>query len=146
MSTASKNFRDWFSARSGLSAADVERLETWIVDLAEKLRGPASKDAVGYRVGDSRAIAIHRNGCWHDFTADKSGHGALSLLVHLHQGDEQAAFETAKDWLAGHGGDGRLGRASGVDEDEDGAEAEATDDAWRTAHIETLWQCAEAIA
>ena len=140
MNTGNRNFRDSFSARSGLAAVDLARLDTWIIDLAEQLRGPACEDASGFRIGASRSIAIHRNGCWHDFAADKSGYGALSLLVHLHQDDEQAAFKAAKEWLAGHGGDGRLGR---VDEDEDDAEAEAADDAWRTAYVETWWRRAD---
>jgi hypothetical protein len=127
----------------GLSAADLARLDTWIVDIAEELRGPAQDAGNGdWRVGDGRALVIHRDGCWHDFSADKSAYGALSLLVHLHHGDGQAALKAAKAWLAGHSGDGRLSRA---DEDEDDAEAEAVDDAWRTAYVETLWQCAEAI-
>ena len=75
-----------------------------------------------------------------DFAADKSGYGALSLLAHLYQGDEQAALKTAKGWLAGHAGDRRLGRA---DEDEDDTEAEAADDAWRTAYVDTWWRRAD---
>ena len=49
MSTGNRNFRDSFSARSGLSAVDVERLNSWSVDIGEELHGPACKDASGYR-------------------------------------------------------------------------------------------------
>ena len=131
------------NAHSGLSAADSARLDTWTVDIAEQLRGPAHQDTDGFRVGDDRALIIHHNGCWFDFAAGTGGHGALGLLAHLHRDDRQAALEAAKNWLASHSDDGRLGRTGGDDEEIEDTEAMAADDAQRTTYVETLWRCAE---
>jgi hypothetical protein len=132
----------------GLSAEDASRLDSWTIEIAGKHLGAANEEANGeWRVGDNRRVIIHRNGCWHDFLAEKTGHGALSLLTHLHHDDAEAGLEAARAWLAQHEGEGQLGRASGEDEDEDGedAEARAANDAWRAAYVETLSQCAVAI-
>jgi hypothetical protein len=125
----------------GLSAADIARLDTWLLDIAEQLRGQFHPDTDGFRSGN-RALLIHHNCCWFDFTADAGNHGALSLLAHLHRDDWQAAIEFAKNWLANHSGEGRLGRVDGDNEELD-AEATEADDVQRTAYIETLWRCAE---
>ena len=135
------------SAAHGFSAEDVARIDSWILEIAAKqLGGVAPEEANGgWRVGDNRRLVIHRNGCWHDYVDEKTGHGALSLLAYLHHDDAEAALETAQAWLAQHKGDGQLGRANGDGEDEEDAEAIAADDAWRAAYIETLWQYAVAI-
>jgi hypothetical protein len=130
----------------GISAGDLARLDTWTVEIAANYLGTVSKEANGdHRAGPNRALIVHPNGCWHDFAADKSGHGALSLLVHLIGGDEQSVADAARTWLSQHEGDGGLGRANGDDEEE-GAEEIAADDAQRTAYVETLWTHAGPIA
>ena len=61
----------------------------------------AQEQASGdYRIGANRALVIHPNGCWHDFSASKGGYGALELLVHLRGGICQLALETAHEWLS----------------------------------------------
>jgi hypothetical protein len=129
----------------GLSAEDTVRLDTWLVEIADKHLGEARPEASGgWRAGDSQALVIHRNACWHDFRAGETGHGGLSLLAHLHSDDRETALEAAREWLARHTGDGQLGRAdwdSGLRGEKD-AEATAVHDAWRTAFVETLWGCA----
>src|SRR5580693_5976111 len=121
------------SASHGFSAEDEARIDSWIVEIAAKqLGGVAPEEANGeWRVGDNRRLVIHRNGCWHDYVDEKTGHGALSLLAYLHHDDAEAALEAAQAWLAQHKGDGQLGRANGDGEDEEEAEAIAADDAWR---------------
>jgi hypothetical protein len=137
------------SAAHGFSAEDVARIDSWIIEIAAKhLGGVVREEAHGeWRVGDDRRLVVHQNGCWHDFLADKTSHGTLSLLAHLLRDDVEAALRTARAWLAQHNGDGQLGGDSGGDENQVGEDAEAiaTDDAWRKAHVQTLWQCAEVI-
>jgi hypothetical protein len=129
-----------------LSAEDSSRLDSWTIEIAARDLGAVNEEAKGeWRVGDNRRLVIHRNGCWHDFLAEKTGHGALSLLTHLHPDDAGAGLDAAKAWLAQHEGDGQLGRGSDDDEDEEDAEALAADDAWRTAYVETLLLRAEVI-
>jgi hypothetical protein len=131
--------------RSGFSAADVGRLNSWMIEIAEDARGEKYEESGGdWRFGPNRALIVHANGCWHDFSADKGGHCALSLLAHLHGGDEAGAT-AATAWLSNHTGDGRLGRVDGKDDEAD-AEAIAADDAHRIAYVEALWNRAEPIA
>ena len=128
-------------AQPGLPAADVARLDTWSIEIAEAMLGAAQQQASGdYRIGANRALVIHPNGCWHDFSASKGGYGALELLVHLRGGICQLALETAHEWLSTHECDGRLGGVNGDDE------GEGADDAQRVAYIETLWNRADPIA
>ena len=136
------------AAAHGLSAEEVTCLDSWSIEIAAKDLGDVNEEANGeWRVGGNRRLVIHRNGCWHDFLHEKTGHGALSLLTHLHHGDAQAALEVAQAWLTQHKGDGELGRASGDDEDDNGEDAQAiaADDAWHIAYVDTFWRRAEAI-
>lgn len=117
-----------------LSASDVARLDSWTLELAAQVRGDGREETSGgWRFGANDALIVHPNGYWHDFSADVSGHGALSLLAHLH-GDDQAGVDVARTWLAQNPGDGRLGRDNAADEDDPersilDAEAEAFIDA-----------------
>jgi Protein of unknown function (DUF3631)/Toprim domain len=131
-------------ALSVCSAEDTARLNTWLVEIADKHLGPIHQEANGaWRFGDSHALVLHRNGCWHDFRSGDSGHGALSLLVHLHRDEGETALKVARDWLATHSGDGQLGRDEGDDDRRnEKAETTAADDAWRSSYVETLWECA----
>jgi hypothetical protein len=128
----------------GLSAEDTARLDSWLIEIADKHLGPIHQEANGaWRFGDSHALLLHRNGCWHDFRTGDSGHGALSLLVHLHRHDGETALKVARDWLATHSRDGQLGRDEGDDDrGNEKAETTAADDAWRSTYVETLWGCA----
>jgi hypothetical protein len=132
----------------GLSAEDTARLDTWLVEIADKHLGEVRPEASGgWRAGDSQALVIHRNACWHDFRVGETGHGGLSLLAHLHPDHAETALKAARDWLARHSGDGQLGRTGSDDGlgDERETEATAVDAAWRTAFVETLWGRAEPI-
>ena len=121
------------SAAHGFSAEDVARIDSWIVEIAAKhLGGVAPEEAnAEWRVGNNRRLVIHRNGCWHDFVDETTGHGALSLLAHLHHDDADAALEAAQG-LAGptqgrRAARPRRWRRRGRRD----AEAIAADDAWR---------------
>ena len=59
----------------------------------------------------------------------------LSLL----RGSDEAAQSAARAWLAGHAGDGRLGRSQGDDESED----PSADDAGRAAYVKGLLDYAQ---
>jgi hypothetical protein len=130
----------------GLSAEDASRLDSWAIEIASKHLGAVNREAKGeWRAGDNRRLVIHRNGYWHDYLAEKTGHGALSLLTHLHHNDAEAGLDAAKVWLAQHEGNGQLNRASDDDDYEEDGEAVSADDAWRTAYVETLLQRAQVI-
>jgi hypothetical protein len=84
-----------------MSAAEVARLDTWMLEIAAQARGDGREEASGdWRFGDNDALIVHLSGFWHDFSADEAGHGALSLLAHLRGGAEGANI--ARAWLAQH--------------------------------------------
>jgi hypothetical protein len=120
-----------------LTAAEIVRLDSWAVDLAEEARGSVHDAGHGdWRIGDSRALIIHP-GCWFfDFSVGKGGRGAVALIQFLHDVGEDEARKIARQWLANHPGEGRL--AHELDDDEDAQRS--ADDAQRTAKIETLWE------
>ena len=68
----------------GLSAAEFERLTTWMPEIAGAVLGPIQPDGDGFRVGDNRALVINADASFHDFRDGKHGHGPLALLRHLH--------------------------------------------------------------
>jgi hypothetical protein len=120
-----------------LTAAEIARLETWAVEIAEEALGPvhdAGHD--DWRVGVSRALVIHPGALFYDFGAGKGGRGSLALIEFLHNVDKDGARKIARKWLTEHAGDGRLSHES---EDYDDAER-AADDTQRTVEIETLWE------
>ena len=50
----------------GLSAADVERLDTWMPEIADKILGHLHVEAKGsFRVGEKRNLVIHPGGSFH---------------------------------------------------------------------------------
>ena len=50
----------------GLSAADVERLDTWMPEIADKMLGHLHAEANGsFRVGEKRNLVIHPGGSFH---------------------------------------------------------------------------------
>ena len=95
---------------TGLSAAEIARLDTWMVEIAEDARGTAAKETGdGFRLGSKGSLSIGRNAIFYDFEAGKGGKGACSLIRHLHGCDANAAVERARDWLGRNAGTGRLG-------------------------------------
>jgi hypothetical protein len=123
-----------------LSASELARLDTHFLEIAETARGGMRQESNGWRFGSSGGLLVHSNGQFTDFTAGKSGRGAVDFLIHLH--GNQAGLEAAKSWLLQHAGDGRLGRLQGDDADED----QAADDAGRTAYVKGLWDYAQPLS
>mgnify|MGYP000338999118 CR=1 FL=1 len=72
---------------AGLSAADDERLNTWVQQIAVELRleAPVRTESDGaIRVGSKGSLDIAAEaGVWNDFEAGKGGVTALSLIAHL---------------------------------------------------------------
>ena len=123
-----------------LSATDLARLDSWLLEIAAQVHGPGREEASGnFRFGSNDSLAVHRNGYWHSFSAGKGGHSAKSLLTHLHGG---AAAGVARAWLAAHAGDGRLGRGEGAGDDET---AQSLLDAEAEAFIDALWLRAQPV-
>ena len=117
-----------------LSAADQERLDTFAVEIAEDLLGPARDEGEGsWRVG---ALVIHPGALFYDFRLGSGGRGAIDLIKHLHRIDAVVAVDFARKWLAEHGAEGRL--AATVVNSETAAKSEY--DAARTAQIQTLFE------
>ena len=126
----------------GLSAADVERLDTWMPEIADKILGHLHAEANGsFRVGEKRNLVIHPGGSFHDFVAGTSERGAIKLLRVLHKCDEEKALRLAVAFLRDNLGTGSL--SGSVDADEDAAIAE--DDLRRTTEINEIWQAAQPI-
>jgi hypothetical protein len=120
-----------------LTAAEIVRLNTWAVELAEEARGTVHDAGKGdWRIGDGRSLIVHPGALFYDFAAGAGGRGALALIEFLHNCDAAAASKLARAWLSEHQGEGRLAHASNDDEDT----ARAADDAQRIAEIETLWE------
>ena len=119
-----------------LTPAEIVRLDTWSVELAEEARGTVHDAGKGdWRIGDGRSLIVHPGALFYDFAAGAGGRGALALIKLLHNCDEAAASKLARAWLADHLGEGRLAHQAD-DDDED--MARAADDALRVAEIETL--------
>ena len=101
-----------------MSAADVERLDTWMPEIAEEARSNLRDEANGsFRAGADRGLVINPGGTFYDFTASKGGRGAVELIQQLRGCDPIKAVTIAKEYLAQHPGTGRL--SGGVDADED---------------------------
>jgi hypothetical protein len=87
-----------------LSAEDLARLATQILDIAEHKRGLADHLANGeYRYGRKGSLVIYPSGWWYDFEACKGGYTARQLFAHLGGTDEDLAA-----WLKDHPGEGRF--------------------------------------
>src|SRR5215831_5879320 len=94
-----------------LTAADLERLATWQIEitetLRERVRWTISGDEHKARGLGGRTINI-RHGCWFGH-ADGKGGGALQLIRYLKGCSPGAAVEWAEAWLRSHAGIGRAG-------------------------------------
>jgi putative DNA primase/helicase len=127
----------------GLSAADWERIGTWMPEIADKKLGHLQREANGtFRAGEKRNLVIYPGGGFHDFVAGKSGRGAVQLIAHLNKIQESAAVTVALTWLKGQTGTGSLSTSVAHDEE---AEAIAEDDEIRSAILAAEWNAAEPI-
>ena len=83
-----------------LTPAEIVRLNTWAVELAEEARGTVHDAGKGdWRIGDSRSLIVHPGALFYDFAAGAGGRGALALIKLLHNCDEAAASKLARAWL-----------------------------------------------
>ena len=129
------------SAPPKITAEDAARLDTWMTELAASAHGAGREEASGdWRFGSSDALVLHPNGFWHDFAGADGGCGALSLLAHLH-GGEEAGARVAQAWLDEHAGMGRFAPGDAA-EDEDATASLL--DAENTAYIAALFARAAA--
>lgn len=127
----------------GLSAADVERIGTWMPEIADKKLGHLQRETNGtFRAGEKRNLVIYPGGGFHDFVAGKSGRGAVQLIAHLNKIQESAAVTVALTWLKGQAGTGGLSTSVAHDEE---AEAIAEDDEIRSVILAVEWNAAEPI-
>ena len=123
-----------------LSAAELARLDSYMVEIAAGARGIAIPDGAGnYRFGsNSGGLCVYASGQFHDFSGGARAHGynALQLIQHLYPNEDAIAW--ARDWLARHPGNGSFVAGEGELPD-DFAEVEAT------AYVESLYNGAALI-
>src|SRR6516164_2231242 len=94
---------------SKLIAADAERLNTWLPEIARALRPdvPTAHTAKEFRFGASSALAISRDGGgWFDHAAGKGDIWGLSLIRHLKKCTDAEAADWARAFLDKHPGEG----------------------------------------
>ena len=94
-----------------LSSKDLERLNTWTPEIANRLRpdAPVKQQPDGsIRIGSKGALVIGpASGIWYDHEASKGGANALSLIRHfLGSGSDPMAW--ADEFLEGKTEDGPL--------------------------------------
>jgi hypothetical protein len=129
---------------NGPSAAEVERLDTFMPEIAGRYVGHLHEEAGGgFRAGENRAVVINPNGSFHDFRDNAHGYGGISLIAHLAGVDDAAAEKSAAEWLSQHAGNGSL---SIDDVAEDAAQVRRDEDISRQAFINRLWTEAKPIA
>lgn len=121
--------------RVSLSPAEVERLISWMLTIADETLGNQHEEGDGsFRFGENRALVIHPGGFFHNFAAGRGGTGGVELLAMLHGLSVDAAVGKARDWLCLHEGAGNL-----KGESEDQEARQASGDAERSAFIHGLW-------
>jgi putative DNA primase/helicase len=119
-----------------LSAADAERLNSWMLEIADEALGNRHDEGDGsIRFGSNRGLVIHRGGFFFDFVTSTRGAGGLELLAHLHRLSGDPLIAKAREWLDAHPGVG-----SQTEEAEDGETRQAEDDAERSAFIAEIWE------
>jgi hypothetical protein len=114
-----------------LNASEIERANTFILQLAEAERGPRQPAPVGWRFGSSGAFVIFHSGNFYDHRDGGKGKGALALIRHFHPKDADARLRAFLDSHPGNGDFTPGGEPSGA--------ATAEDDTERTAFIKTLY-------
>jgi hypothetical protein len=96
---------------AGLSAADDERLNTWVQQIAIELRPktPVRTESDGaIRVGNKGSLAISDEaGVWYNHEAGKGGVTALALIEHLLE-ETSSPVRWAREFLRSHDGAGPL--------------------------------------
>jgi hypothetical protein len=94
-----------------LPAVDLQRLDTWMPDIAATLRpgAPVAPKGNGeIRIGRRGSLAIYPDGGFMDYEADIGGHGAMALIAHLTEQEAAAVRRFALDWLRAYPGIGPL--------------------------------------
>jgi hypothetical protein len=119
-----------------LSPKDQERLNTFMVEVAEERFGPFEEEGEGdWRLSSNRSILIHPGAIVFNFATQWCSHGVLDMLQREAGMAPADAMRFARKWLAGHTGEGRL---APDDLNEEVAEKREREDARRTAEIQTL--------
>jgi hypothetical protein len=113
-----------------LSAAEVARLDSWLLDIARGARGSERAAGGSWRFGSKGAFVLHPDGSFFDFSAGAGGRGGLTLIRHLHLDAEPVAW--ARAWLGEHEGSGKFSPTEANDD------TEADDHADRVALIEAM--------
>jgi putative DNA primase/helicase len=124
------------STQSRLSAVDVARLDSYMIDIAAEARGtPIADDQGNFRFGTNRsALVVFANQQFHDFSGGEREHGfsALELIAHLYPNQDPVVL--ARDWLARHPGQGGFQSKESADAPDDFAEIAAS------AYVQTLYK------
>src|SRR4051812_26558631 len=95
---------------SGLSAADIARLDSQLPDIGGDIRNkPVAPDGDGWRVGSSTTIS--KSGRWFNFKTHQGGFGAASFIAHYRTCTSEEAVAWAQSWLAQHPQRGPCGEA-----------------------------------
>jgi hypothetical protein len=116
-----------------LSASEIERANTFILQIAEDEMGPRQPAPVGWRFGSSGALLVFHNGNFYDHRDGGKGKGLLTLIRHFHPKEDAEARLRA--FLDCHPGNGDFTPGGG----DPGGAANAEDDVERTAFIRALY-------
>jgi hypothetical protein len=112
---------------AALTAAELARLDSYMVDIAGAARGTPVADSSGnHRFGGKGSLSVYASGQYHDFSGGERehGHNALELIQHLYPNEDAVAW--ARAWLARHPGAGAFMPNGGDEPADDFAEVEAT--------------------
>ena len=120
----------------GLSAAELARLDSYVLDIAGARGAPVADSSGNWRFGSKGSLLVAANGQFHSFEDGTHGFSAFQLIEHLHPAEDAVAWGRA--WLATHPGVGAFtpGESDPVD---DFAEVEAT------TYIQSLYGGAAAL-
>ena len=106
-----------------MSATDIERLDTFMPELADQALGHLHAEASGsFRAGKKRHLVINPGGTFYDFVTGNAGRGAIKLLCFLHQCKQDGAVLIAETFLKDNPGTGSLSSSVAADEDAETAE------------------------
>src|SRR5215471_5603553 len=94
---------------SALSAADFERLRSWMITIAETLLpGIRTRDEGIERrfLGQGGFTVNRRTGAWYSHSAGRGGFSAPAMIEFLGNYTQADAIQWALAWLDSHDGDG----------------------------------------